>query len=346
MEGAEELNNFINVWTTVFASLTYCYFIASKIPTGMMRLLSLLPILLIFILLPLKIESVHFGVITSGFVTWLCSFKLVLFAIDQGPLSLSSHPSMSLLHFICLASFPVQTKQKCDAATKGGPKSILNYTTKALLCALIVKIVEYRQFMNQFLLFALYFCHLYMLLELVLAIFAVPVRTILGFEIEPQFNDPYLSTSLQDFWGRRWDIMVTNILRPTVYQPMMRISKPLLGKNSAQIISLLTTFLVSGLMHELIVFDLTRVRPTWVVTGFFVLQGVATILEILVKRMVRDKLQIHPTVARSLTLGFVVVSAYWGFFDLVMQHEVDNRMIREYTVLAKYIKVALLWPLS
>ncbi|MED6116483.1 hypothetical protein PIB30_100771 [Stylosanthes scabra] len=58
---------------------------------------------------------------------------------------------------------------------------------------------------------------MYLGIEHVLAISAALVRTIFGFEIEPQFNEPYLSTSLQDFWGRRWNLMVTSILCPTVY---------------------------------------------------------------------------------------------------------------------------------
>ncbi|KAJ6779053.1 LONG-CHAIN-ALCOHOL O-FATTY-ACYLTRANSFERASE 3-RELATED [Salix koriyanagi] len=36
---------------------------------------------------------------------------------------------------------------------------------------------------------------------------AYMVRILSGLELEPQFNDPYLSTSLQDFWGRRWNLM-------------------------------------------------------------------------------------------------------------------------------------------
>ncbi|KAL6287644.1 hypothetical protein ACE6H2_012034 [Prunus campanulata] len=60
----------------------------------------------------------------------------------------------------------------------------------------------------------LYSLHIYLLLELILA-----------FELEPQFNEPYLSISLQDFWGRRWNLMVTSILRPTVYEPTLDISR-------------------------------------------------------------------------------------------------------------------------
>ncbi|KAK4360075.1 hypothetical protein RND71_022304 [Anisodus tanguticus] len=39
-------------------------------------------------------------------------------------------------------------------------------------------------------------------------------------ELEPPFDEPYKTSSLQDFWRRRWNLMVTNILRPTVYDPV------------------------------------------------------------------------------------------------------------------------------
>ncbi|WJX09818.1 hypothetical protein P8452_00613 [Trifolium repens] len=64
---------------------------------------------------------------------------------------------------------------------------------------------------------------MYLGLELVLALCASPVRTLFGFEIEPQFNEPYLSTSLQDFWGHRWNLMVTRILRLTIYNPIRHV---------------------------------------------------------------------------------------------------------------------------
>lgn len=39
-----------------------------------------------------------------------------------------------------------------------------------------------------------------------------------GLDLEPQFNKPYLATSIHDFWGARWNLAVSGILRPTVYE--------------------------------------------------------------------------------------------------------------------------------
>jgi hypothetical protein len=52
-------------------------------------------------------------------------------------------------------------------------------------------------------------------------------------------------------------------------------------------------FLVSGLMHELIFYYFTRAYPTWEVTWFFVLQGVCVAIEIVVKKAVTDRWQLH-----------------------------------------------------
>ena len=41
-----------------------------------------------------------------------------------------------------------------------------------------------------------------------------------GFELAPQFNQPYLSTSLSDFWGRRWNIVASSCLRFLIYEPI------------------------------------------------------------------------------------------------------------------------------
>ncbi|KAJ6429979.1 hypothetical protein OIU84_021400 [Salix udensis] len=70
-------------------------------------------------------------------------------------------------------------------------------------------------------------------------------------ELEPPSNEPYLSTSLQDFWGRRWNLMVTNLLRHTVYKPVRSSLGSLLGQ-WAPLPAVAASFLVSGLMHELL----------------------------------------------------------------------------------------------
>lgn len=177
----------------------------------------------------------------------------------------------------------------------------------------------------------MYGLHVYLGVELMLAMSATMVRAIMGLEIEPQFNEPYLATSLQDFWGRRWNLMVSSILRPTVYKPVQRIF-------NSQLLAVFATFLVSGLMHELIFYYLTRVSPTWEVTCFFVLHGICTAVEVAVKKAVGERWRLHRAVSGPLTVGFVAVTGVWLFLPQIVRNGVATKAIREYSIVVEYFR--------
>ncbi|KAK7387130.1 hypothetical protein VNO78_27657 [Psophocarpus tetragonolobus] len=126
-----------------------------------------------------------------------------------GPLALS-HPN--IVHFISIASLPITPKQNPSINNNNTSKPKWLLPLKALIFAMIARVYEYNAYWHPHFVLVLYCCHLYLGLELVLVLLATPVRTLLGFEIEPQFNEPYLSTSLQDFWGHRWNLTVTRII--------------------------------------------------------------------------------------------------------------------------------------
>lgn len=68
---------------------------------------------------------------------------------------------------------------------------------------------------------------------------------ILGFELMPNFNHPYLATSPQDFW-RRWHISLSNWLKDYVYIPLGG------NKNNKIFVTsrnLMITMLLGGLWH-------------------------------------------------------------------------------------------------
>ncbi|GAU29546.1 hypothetical protein TSUD_152960 [Trifolium subterraneum] len=175
---------------------------------------------------------------------------------------------------------------------------------------------------------------MYLGIELVLALCAAPVRTLFGFEIEPQFNEPYLSTSLQDFWGHRWNLMVTRTLRLIVYDPIRHIIKSNVGSMWGNYIATLATFIVSGLMHEIIYYYLTRAPPTWEVTWFFVLHGVCTSVEVAVKKIVlRRGLWLHRVISGPLTLAFLAVTGNWLFFPQLERNGVVRKAIGEYAIM-------------
>ncbi|CAA2960022.1 acyl- --sterol O-acyltransferase 1-like [Olea europaea subsp. europaea] len=182
MEG--EINNFVMVWITVFASLTYCHTVDKIFPTGYTRSIAILPVVCLFFYLPLNLNTIHLGGTTSFFIAWLAM-----------------------------------------------------------------------------------------------------TRVLIRVEFEPQFDEPYLATSLQDFWGRRWNLMVSNILRPTVYDPVLSISRQVIARKWAALPPVLATFLVSGLMHELVFYNIGRLKPTGEVMCFFLLHGVSLAMEIGIKKL-------------------------------------------------------------
>lgn len=71
----------------------------------------------------------------------------------------------------------------------------------------------------------------------------VGVAQLLGHPVEGLLNRPFRSTSLSEFWGRRWNRMVQTTLATGIYRPLARQGFPTLG--------LLAAFLGSGLFHVL-----------------------------------------------------------------------------------------------
>jgi alginate O-acetyltransferase complex protein AlgI len=96
---------------------------------------------------------------------------------------------------------------------------------------------------------------------------AVGTARILGFRLMENFNTPYYSKSVSEFW-HRWHISLSTWFRDYLYIPMGGNRLPLLGWCGA----ILVTFGVSGLWHG----------PNWtyvvwgLLNGAYLLTGVAT----------------------------------------------------------------------
>nr|MBQ8253258.1 MBOAT family protein [Lachnospiraceae bacterium] len=73
---------------------------------------------------------------------------------------------------------------------------------------------------------------------------AVGCAKIMGFELMENFNTPYFSTSVKEFW-RRWHISLSSWFRDYLYIPLGGNRK---GK-CRKYLNLMITFLVSGLWH-------------------------------------------------------------------------------------------------
>ena len=186
----------------------------------------------------------------------------------------------------------------------------------------------------------LYSLYIYLILDIILATTRALARALKGLELEPHFDEPYLSSSLQDFWGRRWNLMVSSILRTTVYKPTLGFWARHVGPKWASIPAVMTTFLVSGLMHELIFYYWCRVWPTWEPTWFFILHGSCLSAEIILKKAVgtTDTWRLPRVISGTLTVGFVMETCFRLIFPHVLRCKTDLRLLQEYAAIGAFFK--------
>ncbi|KAG2299421.1 hypothetical protein Bca52824_035893 [Brassica carinata] len=328
-----ELKNFMKVWVSSTMSISYCYYLSTRIKTGVFRLLSVLPVCVLFFILPMFSSSVHLSGFTAFSLTWLATFKLILFSFDKGPLYPLPH---NIYQFICFTCFPIKHQQNPSSQIQF-PKWI--FAIRVAIFGVLLHIYEYKQYLSSNVLLVLYSLHIYLEFEILLAPLKVLLSMILGCDLELQFNEPYLATSLQDFWGRRWNLMVPAILRPSIYYPVQKITERKMNNDQARFLGVFATFIVSGAVHELIFFYFTRERPTGEVTLFFLLHGVCTAAEGALKRtnsVRRWKMSLMTS--RLLTVGFVVVTGGWLFFPPLIRSGMIERLCNEVFSSGDFVK--------
>jgi hypothetical protein len=157
------------------------------------------------------------------FLAWLGVFKLLL-AAGHGPLE----PTLPILPFVFTALLPVKLRlrrgdgrpyEAGPEVSKAEPVSLVASAAKLAAIAALLQVYQFKHRMHLYVRLALYGVHIYCFMDLLLPCTAAAGRA-LGMEIEPQFDRPYVASSLRDFWGRRWNLVVSAILRPSVYDPV------------------------------------------------------------------------------------------------------------------------------
>ncbi|KAG0460679.1 hypothetical protein HPP92_020580 [Vanilla planifolia] len=317
----EEMVALFKVSFSTLVLMAYSRFMAARTTRGFRRLVSILPVIAVLFFLPLKFSSIHLRGISAFFLAWLAVFKLLLMSFDSGPLS----PTLPFFTFLAVAALPVKIRPSFSPPHSKRPR-FLPSAIKALLFSVLLSFYSYRDRFPRYLLIALYSFHIYLALELVLATSAFLAGVLLGLDLEPQFDAPYRATSLQDFWGRRWNLMVTSILRPSVYGPVRA--------HWGDVAGCLSTFIVSGAMHELMFFYITSATPTGEVFFFFVLHGACTAGEVWVKRAAKGHAgekgrQVNQLASTVMTLGFVFGTTFWLFFPQITRNGSDQRVLEE-----------------
>ncbi|KAK6932827.1 Wax synthase domain [Dillenia turbinata] len=299
-------DKFIKAAILLAASLSYCHFIGTKIPKGLSRLIFLLPIFYIFSSLPWYFSSVYFRGLSAFFVTWITSFKLLTFSFDRGPLVTCKN----YVDFIIVAAFPLKIKEQQPPQ----PYPYPTFENLLKFLGLISPFLVTNEFQSPKPKLLLYAISILLGVYMIFTRGATLVQVMTRFELVHFSNRPYFATSLKDFWGRRWNRMSSNILRETIYDPTRESLGRVLGCGPAKTVAKVSTLVVSGAMHEVVFYYMTcGMRPSWEVTWYFVLQGFCMAFEAGLKQWVQASglKPVSPWVSRFITVGFVMVTAYW-----------------------------------
>ncbi len=103
----------------------------------------------------------------------------------------------------------------------------------------------------------------------------VGMAQLLGHSVLGLLDHPFRSTSLAEFWARRWNRMVEVNLAAGFYRPLARSGRPTLG--------LLAAFLASGMLHVLAVLGSGPLRAVALPCAFVVWSllshGIAVLIE-------------------------------------------------------------------
>ena len=118
-----------------------------------------------------------------------------------------------------------------------------------------------------------------------------------GVDCKPLFRSPLRSTSLGEFWGRRWNLAFSEMTALAVYQPVVRRA----GRRTA----LAASFLGSGLLHELAIS--VPVRAGYgLPLAYFALHGGLVAVEGGLARAGRP-VDRRPWVGRAWTLAWLIL---------------------------------------
>ncbi|KAL4422737.1 hypothetical protein ABPG75_008934 [Micractinium tetrahymenae] len=280
-------------------------------------------------------------------LTWLASYKALAWACGRGPLA----RPWSLPQFCAVLLAPITPVAAGTAAAPaprrgrqgehaGGAGAMAGaFAAKVALMAVGIAVLR----TNPPLLVVdlLYTLGLYAILSFTMDGPAAGLSAAIGMAVAPHFDEPYLSTSLADFWSRRWDLAAGNALRMVVFEPIMegRLVHVETSKQAAaeqrqapsapahsaagavqarrrrRLLATTACFLVSGAMHELQFVYMTGRWSRGLMLAFFLAQVPMLSLErSLAAALGRTGIRVPAPLRTLATLGSLLLLSHWTFW--------------------------------
>jgi len=123
-----------------------------------------------------------------------------------------------------------------------------------------------------------------------------------GVRCDSLFKAPLYSSTLAEFWGKRWNLAFSEMTTLAVFRP---IKKLMLGSAHGKTIAMVCAFAFSGLLHELAISV-----PVGAGNGlpllYFLLHGIAMILEVQFAKAGFD-LATRPVLGRVWTIAWLLL---------------------------------------
>lgn len=125
---------------------------------------------------------------------------------------------------------------------------------------------------------------------------AIGLGLMLGFAFPKNFDSPYLSQSITEFW-RRWHLSLSSFLRDYLYIPLGGNRKG----DARTYVNLMTVMLLGGLWHGAL----------W---NFVIWGGIHGVMLGLERRFAKDSFYRRLPVPAKVALTFLIVTVAWVFF--------------------------------
>jgi len=122
---------------------------------------------------------------------------------------------------------------------------------------------------------------------------AIGLGKMLGFTYSENFNYPYISSSIKEFW-RRWHISMSSFFRDYIYIPLG-------GNRKRQIFNMLVVWITTGLWHG---------------AGYnFILWGFYYFVLLVLENMLLKKIKIPKLLSIPITFGLVMIGWVLFYFE-------------------------------
>ncbi|KAH7306790.1 hypothetical protein KP509_22G030500 [Ceratopteris richardii] len=377
------------------------YLVLPRLPRGLPRLAFLIPALAIFVWVPFFVRLCVPRTVLAFLFLWILPNKLILRCWDI----FADYPAEGFLYFIVTSALPLRVKgrsrRRSEVWTSASLQTVRNSFFLPLfhICALLAtsSVLRHSGGTSRWLTHLLYCLVIYFSAEGLLGLLRGLASLLLRLELHPLFNNPFLSSSLSDFWGRRWNLLVSYMLRETVYSPVlvglsrqetghgtlaeMTYSKepkafdgnteihllrnpdssldvPASSENKwveqgvqshnvadsvkaiecknvsvpplhARAVAMFLSFLVSGLLHELLLYCISQRPPSWEMTCFFAVHGVASVSEVFIRRKFPNRRRFPKPIAILCTLAFVYFTSVWLFMPPFVRSGVTVQVLTE-----------------